>query len=431
MNSFKGKKLLELGTNVASVDIVKYAKSKGAYIIVADYFPIEKSEAKRYADESYNISTLDIDSLCNLAKEKKIDGVFCGVSEANILATNEIASCLNIHSYFTQSQWNHFMNKENFRDLCNKYKVCTPQTFFKGNANEIRDGELNDIIYPVIIKPVDNRANSGISICEKKEELDQAIKHATANSKINSIIIEEFVDGIEISSTYVIQDGIVRLVCFGSKYPYENNNKLKALSHAYVYPSAYLTEYMQKIDTQIIQMIKGEGLCNGTIFFQGIYKNGEFYIFEAGLRMEGTASYRITEKMNGQNFMHYMVDNSLKIKTDYDINKEDPYFNGKKCVVFTQIAHGGTISRIEGYDEIKKNPIVVSSEKRHSIGDSIKEDGTLRQIMFRYVLVAEQISEIIDFIKNAQKKVLVYDENNKPMLIDSFNPFLIVEEYNR
>ena len=45
---FIGKKLLLLGTNVATCDIANYAKSQGAYIIVTDKQPIEKSAATLY-----------------------------------------------------------------------------------------------------------------------------------------------------------------------------------------------------------------------------------------------------------------------------------------------------------------------------------------------------------------------------------------------
>ena len=91
MGLFDGKVFLELGTNVASVDIVQYAKSEGAYVIVTDYLPEEKSEAKKYADETYMISTLDTDLLVELIKAKRVDGVFCGVSEVNLKSVRLLA----------------------------------------------------------------------------------------------------------------------------------------------------------------------------------------------------------------------------------------------------------------------------------------------------------------------------------------------------
>ena len=120
MGKFDGKNLLILGTSVGSVEIVKYAKSEGAYVIVTDYLPIEQSEAKRYADETAMISTLDVDALYEFAKDKHVDGIFSGVSENNLLSVCEVTSRLGLPCYFTKEQWNLVENKVNFKTLCIK-----------------------------------------------------------------------------------------------------------------------------------------------------------------------------------------------------------------------------------------------------------------------------------------------------------------------
>ena len=109
MGKFDGKRLLELGTNVSSVDIVRYAKSEGAYVIVTDYLDAAHSAAKHYADECAMVSTQDIDGLCELAKAKNIDAVFCGASEMNILAAKQVADRLGFPFYFTPEQWETVM----------------------------------------------------------------------------------------------------------------------------------------------------------------------------------------------------------------------------------------------------------------------------------------------------------------------------------
>ena len=48
MGKLDGKRLLMLGSSRGSVEMVKYAKSQGAYVLVTDYLPTEKSAAKPY-----------------------------------------------------------------------------------------------------------------------------------------------------------------------------------------------------------------------------------------------------------------------------------------------------------------------------------------------------------------------------------------------
>ena len=64
---FTGKKLLLLGTNPGTTDMVNYARSQGAYVIVTDNLPPDKSAAKLIADEAWPISTADVDTLEKLA----------------------------------------------------------------------------------------------------------------------------------------------------------------------------------------------------------------------------------------------------------------------------------------------------------------------------------------------------------------------------
>lgn len=425
MKKFDGKIVLELGTSVGSVDMIKYAKNNGAYIIVADYLEPSRSAAKEYADLSYPISTTDIDRLIEICKQNNVNAVMSGVSELNLQMAQAIASKCCFPAYYTSEQWNKFMNKDSFRHICDTYHVSTPQTYYSGSPENINN--INEYTYPVIIKPVDSCANAGISICYNSDELKTAIPHASEYSNSGAIIIEQFVEGEEISCTYVIQKKICKMVCMGTKYPYVNANGLKALSHAYIYPSNCLEEYLATENENVERMFLSEGLDNCTVFVQGIHNNGKFYIFEAGLRMEGTGSYRLTSKMSGENFMEFMVDNALGVESDYRLEKEDPTFHGDKCVIFSQIAVGGKIAGTSGYEEIKNNNMIIASEQRHFPGDEIQPDGTLRQIMFRYLIHGEDMHSVISFISEIQKTVKVYDEHGNNMLITDFDPSILME----
>ncbi len=419
------KKLLELGTSVGSTDIVEYAREKGVYTIVTDYLPPERSAAKRAADEVAEISTGDVDELIRFAKEKGVDAAFAGVSEFNIESARKINDALGVPFYYTTEQWDMFMKKDRFRELCEKYHVDTPKTYFSGDGHSLTDAVVESIEYPVIIKPVDNGANVGITICRSSENLKEAVSTALAASDAGRIIIEQFVTGPEISMTYVVQDHCCKMVCMGTKYAYKTGNGLQALAHGYVYPSPCTEEYLEKADENVRKMILGSGLNNSTIFFQGIYNDHRFYIFESGLRLEGTATFRITESVTGQSFMKFLVDTVLQEETTYDIRKEDPTFGGKKCFIFSLIAREGTITKIIGTETVKEDSNIFAFEQRYYVGGKIKNDGTLKQIVFRFAIRNDDINEVIHTINRIKENIVVLDENGEDMLIKSFDPEIL------
>ena len=79
------KKLLILGATYHEIDIIKCAHRKGIYVIVTDNnLDWSKSPAKYIADEAWNISWSDIDTLTHKCQEIKVNGVMAGFSEFRV-----------------------------------------------------------------------------------------------------------------------------------------------------------------------------------------------------------------------------------------------------------------------------------------------------------------------------------------------------------
>ena len=129
--------------------------------------------------------------------------------------------------------------------------------------------------------------------------------------------------------------------------------------------------------------------------------------------------------------MHLLVDSLLEESTDYDINLEDPYFGGKKCVIFSLISNGGILSKTSGFDEVKKIENVIAMEQRRKTGELILNNGSLKQIVFRFVIEDSDLRKIVDSVKKIQLTVKAYDENGKDMLINEFDPEILLKSENQ
>lgn len=413
MNKFAGKRLLVLGTSVGSVEIVNYAKNEGAYVIVTDYLPVEKSAAKKYADETAMVSTIDIDAICDFCREKKINGIFVGVSERNIVSMQKAAQKLGLPCYFTAEQWDRLENKESFHMLCKQFNI--PDTELK-----LSDRVSDEIEFPVIVKPVDRSAAVGIHICNNRKEFDRNYADALEKSFSKRVIIEKYVVGTEFSAVYSVLNGEIRLSMIGDKHLNSVCSRLP-LPELYVYPSRYIDDYMKYVNDNIIKMISSLNLINGRVIIQGVYDGKKHYVFEAGLRLEGTAVYRFVDYINGINMMKCLTDTAMLEKVDEDINKEDPFLKGKKCCIVSMLNGGGEIASIDGFDEAKDMDCVIATEKRYDVGDVVTNDGTLRLTHLRLFVVADSDEELISKIKKIRNIVHVKDTNGKEMIVNNYN----------
>ena len=76
---------------------------------------------KRKADESYQISTTDIESLTKLVEKKHVDGIFCGPSEFNIVNTMNLCESVNLPFYISREQWDLCSNKLSFKKIMQRF----------------------------------------------------------------------------------------------------------------------------------------------------------------------------------------------------------------------------------------------------------------------------------------------------------------------
>lgn len=416
---FEGKKLLVLGSNVGATDIVQYARDNGAYVIVADYFPPERSAAKRIANESILISTAEVDELEKIVRERKIDGVLAGISEFNLLNAEKISARVGLPFYFSREQWDSIEKKSEFRNLCIKYKVPCPKNFFTGR--NIPDTLWAEFDYPVMIKPVDSSSSKGVFRCENEEQLRSYYEESLSFSECGEVIIEKCVTGDEFSAHYTIANGRVSLASVDNRYPIAvHSNDPTTIPAGRVYPCLYLDEYMKQVNPSMMNLCKGIGIKDGILFIQGLYDSdkNEFNVFEAGLRSAGEAPYRFLKKINGVNAMHVLVDHSLSVDSDFESEKDDPTLKGKCCGIISFVTKGGIVGKIDGLDEaVSVTPSVLEYECRYPVGSETPNGRTLRQLMIRFVMLCDSREQMVKDISYLNQNITVLDDKGEELVL--------------
>lgn len=423
MGKFDGKKLLVLGSNVGAPDIVQYARKNGAYVIVADYYPPERSEAKRYADKHYLVSTSDIDGLNEIIRSESVNAVTSGISEFNILKAMELSRLNDLPFYCTKEQWDSVESKELFRELCEMTGVPSPKTYFSGK--EIPDELWSTFKYPLVLKPVDASASVGVFICHGEEELRSHTEEALGHSEKKTLIIEEFVSGSEFTAHYTISGGKAALACIDNRYPVAlHEGNVTTVPIARIYPSVFAEDYIEKINDSVVCMCEQIGVSDAILFIQGIHdpETGNYWIFEAGLRCAGEAPYRFLKEITGDSFIRIPVDHALLANSDYDVNIEQPLMNGKCGGIVSFAGHHGVVGNISGLGELDLSALsVLSVENRYPVGKEVPDTDTLRQLMMRFVMLCDDRSRLAESIARINGSVKVTNTDGNSM-IEVFDP---------
>lgn len=421
MDEFKGKTLLVLGGANGAIDIVRYAKSKGTYVIVTDYLPTEKSEAKPYADEIADISTIDVDRITQFSRERKIDGIFCGISETSLQTVCAVASKLDLPCFLTREQYDLVHNKVQFHELCRRFHIPTPHRY--SLDAELGANRLPSVQYPVIVKPVDNNSGRGINICHAQEELAAACQYARKYSASREIVVEQYLTGSQFSAVYVIMGGECRLSMMGD---WQLNCTLPGSLpqlEACMYPSRYLPAYLETLHPRIVKLVRSLRMECGAFFVQGITDGKTFTVFEGGLRLPGHLPSTIAGKVNGSDMLHVMTDYALTGNVQKELlAMEDPFLHGKRACLLAPNCRNGTIAKIRGMDILPEIKGVIDAHLCYQEGDIIQGQGTMKQIVLWSHILRDTPEELRHAVRQAQQCISVLDTDGNSLLLPGVNP---------
>jgi len=416
MENINGKRLLILGGDALSSDIVNAAKELGVHTTVIDWHPVEISPAKLLADQHYEISIKDEKAVDQLIKKQKIDGVITGFTDSYLEPYAEICRRNNLPCYATTEQFKITLDKDTFKKLCHESGVPTVQQY--DIAEIIRNKKLP--ASKVLIKPVDSSGSRGIILVSDFEDLESALEESLSFSSKKEVIVERYMEADDVSMCYTIQDGNISLSAICDRYIHRTD-KFGSVTSGLIYPSRYTPRYIDEVDDKIKRMFKELGLQNGVLFLQAFVDKDSFYFYEMGYRLSGGRHYIFTNEENGISAVKDLVRFALtgQMETSDIRLKDNALFKSYYCQV-SVLCKSKKIAKIRGFEKISTMPGVLDVSTRFSEGDIVGKEGTTMQIFARIHLKASDIKEMASLISKIESTLEVISEDNENIIEDFF-----------
>lgn len=409
-----GKKLLILGGNAASIDIVNAAKALGVYTIVTDWYDTLRSPAKLIADEYWDESIMDTASLVQHINERRVDGIITGFTDSYLLQYQNLCEVCGLPCYATKEVFEQTMDKSRFKKLCRDYGIPVIPEY----RYESFDPSLITKENKVIIKPVDNSGSRGVVLCEAPDEFQNCIDYALSFSEKKKVIIERFMEMDSISVSYTIQDGLVSLSTIDDRYVYKTPNG-SSVTRQGIYPSKYTQSYIQKIDGKMRNMYQQVGIRNGVIAVQFFTDGEEFYVMEMGHRLSGGQHYTYTKEENGISALDCMIHFALTGRmADFLISEVDnAVFKHTYCHLFLLGQENKTIATIVGADLLQSKPEVIGLSLMKQVGDVIGTGGTAAQKVAGVHLKFDSIDKLHHILENIYDVFHAYDAEGNELIL--------------
>ena len=418
---FEGKKLLILGGNPETTPLVEIANEMGVKTIVSS--GRHTDPAKKAAWKSYDVDGMDVPGLIALAKEEEVDGVLVGVADILVPSYCKVCDALGLPCYATQQIVDVFAFKDVFKATCERYGVHgIPEYYLDA---DLKREDLDKIVYPVMIKPVDNGGGVGMTVAYNEEELVEGVRKALDASNKKRFIVEKYMLCDDMGMYYTFKDGYCSASCIYDRYTTDDQPGLSRVCLGGTYPSKHLDEYFERMHENAVRMFKEIGIKNGVLMLSGFYENGEFYVYDTGFRLQGEAPHLLMKAIHNFDQREMLIrfaitgsEGNMDLKTD-----DDTRLRGKWASTLWFLLKKGHISRIEGLSEIEKDERIVANIQRLHEGDDVSPEwiGTEKQVLTRMYIVCNSKEELASCLKEYQEKVKVYDEKGNDLVLQGFD----------
>ena len=202
--------MLIIGGGVFQVPAIKTAKSMALKVVVTDYNP--EAEGMLLADYPIEVSTRNINLTVNIAKQFHrscpLDGVMTvGTDASQTVAA--VADALNLPGIpFEVAE--RATDKIKMRQVLKEKGVPVPDFRPIWTLEECQQA-IQDMPLPLVIKPCDNMGARGVRKIERLDDLISAFREAKEASISGKLILEEFMEGPELSLDALVFEGSIHI----------------------------------------------------------------------------------------------------------------------------------------------------------------------------------------------------------------------------
>lgn len=204
------RNLIIIGGGTLQMPLIETAKAMGLFTIVFDM--TLEAPGMKAAHLPVTMSTRDIDGCVREAKRLRetmqIHGVVTAGTDAS-RAVAAIAGALELPG-IRYADAEAASNKVLMRKRLKQQGVPGPDFRSVWSIKEAREA-MDELTFPLVLKPADNMGARGVIKIKTRDEIYSAFRHAKKYSPTGEMILEEFMEGPELSIDALAWKGQIRL----------------------------------------------------------------------------------------------------------------------------------------------------------------------------------------------------------------------------
>lgn len=392
--------LLVLGASSDQLFLIKTAQKIGLNVLVFDINP--NSPGFSIANEYAVISTHDIDNLCGYLKEyknqgKKIIGVITmGSDIPNIVAT--LSQHFGLPGISLETAYlatNKYEMKIRFRER----GIPIPWFDEVHSVDNLKKVVLEQG-YPLIIKPIDSSGSRGVFLLEEGCDLEELFTRSKAFSRSGRVQIEEFLEGLQISTETIMYRGKGVTPGFADRnYELLDQFRPQIMENGGWVPSILTAEERRKVEDLVVKASLALGVTDGVTKGDVVMTREGPKMIEMAARLSGgDFSESLVPLGTGINYVEAAI--KIAIGENPELKKLIPKFHQSVANRYF-FPNPGRLVHIDGIKEVLKQEWVKKLEFWYKVGDTVPPSLSHAHRFGVFVVVGDtrvEVSERVNWV---------------------------------
>jgi phosphoribosylamine-glycine ligase len=278
---------LVLGGLAGQLDAVVSLRSRGWEVHVCGRD--REGPAIDVADGFHTIDIVDVDAVTDLAAKLGVKFVYSVGSDIAMPTISHVSERLDLPHFLDVERTRLLRDKAALRGFLSRHGLSPV-----AHRRVLHVDDLDaPFAYPAMLKPVDSQGQRGIALVTDRDEAVAALPASLACSLSGSAILEEYLDGPEISVHVYLVNG--RIAFYEPSDRHVWDGPLPGVAQKHTMPSNWVSEHgvERELRELVEAFVAALGMQNGPLYLQLKLTSRGPRIIEVAARLDGCHLWRL------------------------------------------------------------------------------------------------------------------------------------------
>lgn len=331
--------------------------------IVMDYYP--NPPARRYAGIHVQVSCYDRDAALAIAREQRVVLVTTICTDQPLLVAADVSEQLGLPTLVSSHTALALTNKAHMKSVLAAHGIPTARHCVLTSADDVVQ-RCAPLALPLIVKPADSSGSRGVQVVRSADALPAAVAAARAFSRCDRVIVEEYLEGYEVSVDAIVQHGRAQVLMCSDNYKVQQPGKT-ALAARSQYPSRMHAAHQQRVNELMQQLAAAFALDTTPLFAQLLVCGDEVFVVELSARLAGGSKPLFIKTVTGVDVVRAFV--AMLLREPVVFQSVSP-----RDIVSVQYVYcmPGVIAALRGFDALLADGTLAAYVPYRAPGDTVR-----------------------------------------------------------